>query len=130
MEDKNFVIKLNLIKFIDSRIVEIDGIDGDRERGLFIPLDKNGLEIYKHNNGVYIKAFANVSTVASQNWNSTHYIVLSPTKKQEKKMKELGYKMPIIGSMGLIKSKKHNSFWSNKDIYSDTNRVKNKDYED
>lgn len=132
MQYKNFKIKLNLNKFIDSRVVEIDGIDGEREKGLFIPFDKNGLSQNERSNGVYIKAFANVSVVASQKWNDSHYIVLAPPKAQEAKMESLGYiKNPIIGSMGLVKDRATGQFRSGTDIYKNTNnKVKAKDYED
>lgn len=131
MQYKNFKIKLNLNKFIDSRVVEIDGIDGEMEKGLFIPFDKNGLSQNENSNGVYIKAFANVSVVASQRWNDSHYIVLAPPKSQEAKMESLGYiKNPIIGSMGLVKDRNTNKFRSGLDIYKTTGKVKAKDYED
>ena len=129
MQYKNFKIKLNLNKFIDSRVVEIDGIDGDKERGLFIPFDKNGLSQFK-NGGVYITAFANISTIAKQNWYGTHYILLDPSSKQKEKMEDLGYKVPIIGSMGVVKAKFNPLDKNKNDIYAVSDRVKRNDYED
>lgn len=92
------ILKFKLTNFFDARIIEDEDLDGRVEKGVFIPLDKNGLVISK-NNVVNAYAFVNKTFVASEEgW--THYLQLKARPEFVKKMNDLGYKkMPYLGNI-------------------------------
>lgn len=93
----NYFLKLKLTNYINARIVEIENDDGIMEKGVFIPIDINGLYVTK-DKSVYSTAFATQKTVMGTHI-STHYIRHKMTKEQVEKLKEYGYTPPYIGNL-------------------------------
>lgn len=97
MNDYN-ILKIKLTNFFDARIIEDEDLEGHIEKGVFIPLDKNGLVISKHN-VVNAYAFVNKAMAASEEgW--SHYVQLKMRKELVEKMQSMGYKkMPYLGNI-------------------------------
>lgn len=93
----NYNLTFALTKFLGSRVVEMEDQEGFMERGIFIPLDMNGLHVTKKGN---VNAYAFVSERMGVSVDgSSHYIRLKVPQESLKAIKKLGYELPFIGSM-------------------------------
>lgn len=95
-------LAINLSKLHGSRIIEQYDEDGYVERGIFIPLDRNGLYEGK-NKCVVIYAFLNYN---NRYPNEESYQVLQSVRKDfAQKLKDLGYDKTVLGYLRDVKSK-------------------------
>ena len=92
----NYTMNINLSKFIDARIVESEDNNGVVEQGIFIPIEKNNLTNYRNN--IYLIAFVTEKMYDTGDGKS-HYIKLKTTKEHVKKLNDLGYETPYLGSL-------------------------------
>lgn len=95
MEATNKMILINLSKFHGSRVIEDYDEDGNTERGIFIPLDRNGLFEDKHK-CVIIYAFANLKR---RNDKNVYRVVQSVARSVYEKLLNLGYGRTLLGYM-------------------------------
>lgn len=96
----NYTMNINLSKFIDSRIIENEDSNGVSELGIFIPIQKNNLTQYR--GSVYFNAFVTEKMYDTGD-NKSHYIKQKVTKEHIKKLNELGYESPYLGSLKVEK---------------------------
>lgn len=91
------VLRFVLTAFFGAQVKDVENEYGDMEKCVCIPLDRNGLrETDKGTVSAY--AYVNRSSVQSSvGW--THYLRPKVNKEWAKKMRDLGYEMPYIGSM-------------------------------
>lgn len=94
---KNYVLRLKLLSFIGSKIVEIENDEGFMEKGVFIPLDINGLHVTDRGN-VSLYAFVTERLAAAKNGTS-HYLRMKISREALQKLYDLGYENPYIGEM-------------------------------
>lgn len=93
----NYNLTFNLTKFLGSRVVDMENQDGFMERGVFIPLDMNGLHVTKRGN---VNAYAFVSERMGISVDgSSHYLRLKVPQEALKEINKLGYELPYIGCM-------------------------------
>lgn len=97
MKNANYILNLKLNSFIDSRIVEVEDNEGVMEKGIFIPIDKNGLRVTDRGN-VRCYAFVNENQTYTHE-KQTHYVRLKGSKAWVEHLKDLGYESPYIGYM-------------------------------
>ena len=119
--------KFRLTNFYDSEVIEIDNKDGVPVKGVFIPLGANDL---KETSGGNVDAFffINSSMIASsRGW--THFFVPARSKEYYYKMKELGYKLPVLGQMKGYKGFKFEGDKSSSVEEKEIRKVKASDYE-
>lgn len=96
----NYTMNINLSKFIDARIIENEDNNGVSELGIFIPIAKNCLTQYRGN--VYFNAFVTEKMYDTGD-NKSHYIKQKVTKEHIKKLNDLGYESPFLGSLRVEK---------------------------
>ncbi len=94
---KNYTLRLLLTNFLGSRVMDVENQDGISEKGVFIPLDMNGLHETDRGN-VAFYAFVTERMTACID-GSSHYIKLKLKKDVLQKANELGYDTPFLGSM-------------------------------
>ena len=95
-------LAINLSKLHGSRIIEQYDEDGYVERGIFIPLDRNGL--YEGNNKcVVIYAFLNYNNRYPDE--ESYQVLQSVRKDFAQKLKDLGYDKTVLGYLRDVKSK-------------------------
>lgn len=93
----NYNLRIKLTKFLGSRIIDVEDEDGILEKGVFIPLNMNGLHITKKGN---VNAYAYVmERVGIAIDGSSHYIRLSVPKDSLISINKLGYDLPYIGEL-------------------------------
>lgn len=123
-ENLSYILKFTLTNFFGAHISDVQSPDGDIERCVCIPIDKNDL-VVSRNNRVNSYAFVNRSFVATKdNW--SHYLQMKSSSSFANKQKSLGYKMPYLGNL-----KPYNVIF-NKESYLEKikgKKVKVKDYE-
>lgn len=117
----NAILKFKLTNFFGAFVKEVEGLDGEMEECVCIPLEKNNLK-KGNNNAVNAYCFVNKTNVVGlDGW--THYLQLKLASYFVEKMRNLGYKkMPYMGNM------KANNYI----VYNDTYKqkfVNVKDYE-
>lgn len=93
---KNYELVMKISNFIDTRIMDLEDNDGNTEKCLVIPLEKNGMNV-SSNNHVYCKFFVNERTYGEGK--ATHYLRVKLSKKVVAKLEALGYKTPYMGLM-------------------------------
>lgn len=93
----NYEISIKLTNFINSEVISYDNGDGLEKRGVFIPLDDNGISVTDRGH-VYCRAFVAERTFQAVD-KSTHYIKQKVAKKHVEKLKSMGYEVPYLGSM-------------------------------
>lgn len=93
----NYTLRLRLMQLLGSRVIDVEDADGIMEKGVFIPLEMNGLHVTNKGN-VALYAYVTERMAATRD-NSTHYLKLKVTKDKLKKLDELGYSLPFIGEM-------------------------------
>lgn len=94
---KNYTLRILLTNFLGARVMDIENQDGIMERGVFIPLDMNGLHETNRGN-VAFHAFVTERITACVD-GSSHYIKLKMNSDALKKINDMGYETPFIGSM-------------------------------
>lgn len=87
---------LNLSAFNNAEIIELERND-ERVRGIFIPINKNGL--YQCKRG-HIKCFFSILDCKPNTYGFSHYIRTYTSKERRLELLRQGYKMPIIGNIG------------------------------
>lgn len=94
-------LSINLTALHGSRVIEQYDEDGHLERGIFIPLERNGLYEGKRK-CIYLYAFVNFN-----HWrkDESYQIVQSVTNAIFEKFKQLGYGRTVLGFMRDVKSK-------------------------
>lgn len=93
---ENGLCKFKLSNFLNSRVVDLENADGVTEKGIFIPIDINGLFLTKRNQ-VIAWLYMNKKLHDTGDGYS-HYMKLKIDSRLSKKLLELGYKTPYIGS--------------------------------
>lgn len=96
MEKTNYCASIALTKFFDAEVIERENDEGNLEKGVFIPLDKNDLKVWKGH--VYSTFFIN-KCYHPKNPRATHYMTLYASKRFVQKMNSLGRKMPFMGTV-------------------------------
>ena len=96
----NFTMRFNFTGFIGSRVIEAEDSDGHPERGVFIPIDANFLYEDPRTHHVLCEAFVNATPYRTTD-SKTHYIKQKTCLEHVRKINELGYKIPTLGSMWL-----------------------------
>lgn len=96
----NYTMRFNFTGFIGSRVIETEDADGHLERGVFIPIDANSLYEDPRTHHVLCEAFVNALPYNSQD-SKTHYIKQKTSIEHVRKINELGYKIPTLGSLWL-----------------------------
>ena len=99
MADKfdNYLMKIKLSSYINSRVVEMENDDGVMEKGLFIPLEINNLFLSTRNT-VISWVFATEKQRQAIDGLS-HYLKMKVDKAHLDKLKSLGYEPPYLGGM-------------------------------
>lgn len=98
---KDYKIVLELSKFIDSRLIEIQNDEtGGCEQGIFIPTTINGILVSKRNK-VYVCLLAREKKNRIS-WD-THSLTIRFNKGDYQRIKELGYLAPYVGNMSPTK---------------------------
>ena len=98
---KNYEARLKLSNFIDSRLQELEDNDGNMEMCLVIPIEKNSLDITKHND-VFCSMFVNEKTYETKD-GYAYYFKQKTNSNHVAKLDSLGYKTPYLGYMTLSK---------------------------
>ena len=94
----NYVAKLKLSNFLGSKVIDYENDEtGEFEKGIFIPLDLNGLFLTPRNQ-VIAWAFVN-EKLHDTGDGFSHYLKLKTDKHHIKLLNELGYEAPYLGSM-------------------------------
>lgn len=118
------VIKLVLTSFRGAQVKDIITENGDLEKCVCIPLDRNGL-VEGKTGKVNVYAFVNKTRNSNMHgW--THYLKQKVSPIFVKKINELGYEVPYIGNM------KPKNYIIHKGNYQNTIKptfVKAEDYE-
>lgn len=89
-------LAINLTALHGSRVIEEFDEDGNLERGVFIPIERNGLYVGKKNR-VYLYGYANYN-----HWKpneESYQIMQSISKHVYEKQRALGYDRTMLGYM-------------------------------
>lgn len=116
-------LKIVLTSFFGARVTDVMDENGNMERCVCIPLDRNDLREGKTGK-VNAYAFVNKTRNANQ-YGWTHYIKLKTHPSHVEKMKGLGYDIPYIGNLRPSTLIAYN----NKYKESTAQKVKIEDYE-
>lgn len=97
----NFLAKIKLSAYINSRVIEVENDDGVKEKGIFIPIEINELFLTPRNNvisWVYMtqKMYEPIDGL-------THYAKMKVSMEHLDKLSVMGYKPPYLGGMKPIK---------------------------
>lgn len=93
----NYLAKIKLSNYINSRVIEVENDDGEREKGIFIPIDINGLFLTPRNQ-VISWMFVNEKLNETGDGFS-HYLKMKTNSKHLDYINALGYTTPYIGVM-------------------------------
>lgn len=92
-------VKLDLLRYIDSRIIEVEDELGDMEEGIFIPFAKNDIVVVNREKCIsYATAIRYTKRKVKK---ITYYIKLRFKKSIFEKNRSEGLLTPEIGSMAL-----------------------------
>lgn len=94
---KNYTMRLLLTNFIGSRVIDFENEDGISEKGVFIPLDMNGL--HETNRGNVAAHFFVTERMTATRDGSSHYVKLKMPKESLERINSLGFETPFVGSM-------------------------------
>lgn len=94
---RNYILRLTLTNFVCSRVIDIENEDGVSERGVFIPLDINGLHVTDRGN--VSSHFFVTERMRTAIDGGTHYVKMKINKDALNRMNELGYENPYVGDM-------------------------------
>lgn len=91
------ILKFVLTSFFGARIEDVPNEDGNMERCVCIPIDRN--DLYVCDNGK-VSAYAFVNKTRNANINGwTHYLKMKCSPGFAKKMIGLGYDVPYVGNL-------------------------------
>lgn len=96
----NYTMRFNFTGFIGSRVIEAEDQDGNLERGVFIPIERNALYEDPKTKHVMCEAFVNSREITAYDA-KTHYIKQKTSVAHVAKINEQGYKIPTLGSLWL-----------------------------
>jgi hypothetical protein len=116
----NYLAKFKLSNYINSRVVEIENDDGVMEKGIFIPIEINGLTLTPRNQ-VISWMFVNEKLHETCDGYS-HYIKMKTNHKHVEELDRMGYSVPYVGSM---KSSEYVTQYHKKMYNYNSTRVKN-----
>ena len=116
----NYLAKFKLSNYINSRVVEIENDDNVMEKGIFIPLEINGLTLTPRNQ-VISWMFVNEKLHDTGDGYS-HYIKMKTNHKHVEELDRMGYSVPYVGSM---KSSEYVTQYHKKMYNYNPTRVKN-----
>ena len=102
----NYTLRFKLTSFIGSRVIEVENQDGDLEKGVFIPIDINGICQSPKTGHYFCDGFVNESFYTTEE-SYSHYIVQRRTAKDIEGLERLGYKPPQLGYL----YPKRNGLW-------------------
>lgn len=107
METKNndFLLKIKLSNYINSRVIDIENDDGVLEKGIFIPIDLNGLFVSQRNEVVSWVLALKRTFPAMDSF--THNLKITFNREQLNWLTNMGYKSPTIGALKEKKYFKH-----------------------
>ena len=108
-KSSNYTIRLKLTGFIDSSVIEVENQEGDLVRGVFIPIDINGIGRSERTGHYYFDAFVSECMYKSGDA-YTHYVVQRRNAKDIEELARLGYTPPRLGYMYPVKK----DFWFKK----------------
>lgn len=124
MDFASGVIKFVLTSFLGARVDDVMDENGNMERCVCIPLDRNNL---REGSTGKVSAYAFVTKTRNANrFGWTHYLKLKAGPDFVRRIKSLGYEVPYLGNM------KPQNFIFNQSGYQDklkNEKVKIKDYE-
>ena len=101
MDYKSKKIYINLTALHGSRVMEEYDEDGNLERGLFIPLERNGM-FENRSKRVYLYGFVNYDYKYPNE--ESYQILQRVSKKDYEKMKSLGFGRTLLGRFQDIKT--------------------------
>ena len=106
----NYLAKVKLSNYINSRVIEVENDDGEREKGIFIPIDINGLFLTPRNQ-VISWLFVN-ERLHDTGDGFSHYMKLKSDAKHVEYINALGYTTPYIGVMrsSTFQTKYHDTY--------------------
>lgn len=119
------VMKLVLTSFLGAQVKDVENENGDMERCVCIPIDRNGLRVGQTGK-VSCYCFVNKTQNANR-YGWSHWAKLKGSPAFVNKLKSLGFSLPYIGNL-----KPSNYVFYNEN-YKKTvaaNKVKLSDYED
>ena len=93
----NYLAKFKLSNYINSRVVEIENDDDVMEKGIFIPIEINGLTLTPRNQ-VISHLFVNEKLHDTGDGYS-HYIKMKTNRKHVEELDRMGYSVPYVGGM-------------------------------
>lgn len=121
---KHAILKFVLTSFFGAKIEEVADEEGNLEKCVCIPIERNGLHVCS-NGKVSAYAFVNKTRNANMHgW--THYLKMKCKPDFVKKIMGLGYEVPYVGNL------KPANYIINKGNYENTvegKKVKIEDYE-
>lgn len=121
----NYIAKLKLSNYLNSRVIEVENDDGIMEKGIFIPIDMNGLVLTPRNQ-VISWLFVNEKLHDTGDGYS-HYLRIKTDIDHVKSIKDMGYDVPYMGNM---KSSFFTTQYHKKMETLTDKRVKNIDYDE
>lgn len=117
-------MKIVLTSFMGARVQDVVDEEGNEERCVCIPIDRNGLRVGSTGK---VSSYAFVMKTRNANrYGWTHYLKMKCNPNFVKKLNELGYEVPYLGNI------KPANFIINKKGYQNTlsgQKVRVKDYE-
>lgn len=116
----NYLAKVKLSNYINSRVIDIENDDGVMEKGIFIPIEINGLTLTPRNQ-VISWMFVNEKLHDTGDGYS-HYIKIKTNHKHVEELDRMGYSVPYVGSM---KSSEYITQYHNKMYNYNPTKVKN-----
>lgn len=102
---------IKLTKLIDSRIITEEDDNGIMERGVFIPIDKNGL--YVKNEDVFLTMFF-FPTIKLAMRGVCHFISQYVSASHYEKLQSLGYRAPMLGYLKFFNKSKWSEYFREK----------------
>ena len=118
------IMKIVLTSFMGARVQDVVDEEGNEERCVCIPIDRNGLRVGSTGK---VSSYAFVMKTRNANrYGWTHYLKMKCNPNFVKKLNELGYEVPYLGNI------KPANFIINKKGYQNTlsgQKVRVKDYE-
>lgn len=91
------ILKFTLTNFLGARLDEVMDEEGNMEKCVCIPIDRNNLRV-STNGKVSAYAFVNKTRNANQ-YGWTHYLKLKLNPNFVQKINSLGYDAPYVGNL-------------------------------
>lgn len=97
MENKDFVCFLTLTKFIDAEVIDYEDRFGITQKGVFIPIEKNGLFKTSANNYLTTLIFTPCLTPSRQG--HTHFAKQYLSKDLKEQLNKIGIKTEVVAHL-------------------------------